>query len=211
MITWEMPKLAARRICVVVKLRCIKHARNNSWVKIISSAQWIVPLALHQNCTQGLSESIKGVIFQSYLPGWHLLLEGKTEKESAALNVLDFIKECEPSSDGKYSCMHGQPLFAMLHHTLILNWGNWLNREQISQLVNSAHRVQLHWIKGLSFLAFRGFIRCVTILRPGHRSSQHVNLRTDTQTLPPPSLSAYISLTSRTSPALTSAPPHFPL
>lgn len=109
------------------------------------------------NCTQVTLNSYR-VILQSYLPGWHLLLEGKTEEGSAALNVLDFIKECEASTDGKCSCMHGQPLFAMLHHTLILNWGNWLNREQILQLVNSAHRVQLQWIKGLSFLAFMGFI-----------------------------------------------------
>lgn len=193
-----------------MKLRSIKHTRNN-----IKSKSLVLPRELCRcACSElyaGHSEFIQWVIFQSYRPGWHLLLEGKTEEELAALNVLDFIKECEPSSDGKYSCMHGQPLFAMLHHTLILNWGNWLNREQISQLVNSAHRVRLHWIKGLSFLAFMGFIRCVTILRPRHRSSQHVNLRTDTQTLPPPSLSACISLTSRTSPALTSAPLHSPL
>lgn len=45
--------------------------------------------------------------------------------------------------DVKYACMHGQALFGMAHHKLILNWGNWLNREQISQLVYSAWRVQL--------------------------------------------------------------------
>lgn len=66
-------------------------------------------------------------------------------------------------------------------------------------------------IKGLPFLAFMGFIRCVTRPRLRHGSSEHVNLRTDTQTLPPPSLSTRISLTSRTSPPLTSAPLHFPL
>lgn len=64
-----------------------------------------------------------------------------------------------------------------------------------------------------SLFAFMGFIWRVTILRPRHWSSQRVKWRegrrTDTQTLPPPSLSPPISLTSWTSPPLSLALPHF--
>ncbi len=60
--------------------------------------------------------------------------------------------------------------------------------------------------------AFMGFIRHVTILRLWHRSSQRVKWRerrrSDTQTLPPPSLSPPISLTSW-SPPLSLTLPHF--
>lgn len=59
--------------------------------------------------------------------------------------------------------------------------------------------------------AFMGFIRRVTILRPRHWSSQRVKWRegrrSDTQTLPPPSLSPPISLTSW-SPLLSLTLPH---
>lgn len=49
----------------------------------------------------------------------------------------------EQSTDAKYVCMHELALFGTLHHTLVLNWGNWLNKEQILQLINSAWRIQL--------------------------------------------------------------------
>lgn len=49
MVTWEMPKLGARRSCVVVK-----QTRNTIWVKIISFAQGIVPLCLLRTVRRSL-------------------------------------------------------------------------------------------------------------------------------------------------------------
>lgn len=100
-----------------------------------------------------------------------------------------------------YACVHGQALFAMAHHKLILNCGNWLNREQILLILldafNSVNKNS----------AFMEFIQQVTILRPRHWSSQCVKWRegrrSDTQTLPAPSLSQSINLTSWTSPPLS--------
>lgn len=61
---------------------------------------------------------------------------------SILLNVLDVccINQYEMFTDVS---MHGQALFVITHHTLIPNWGNWLNREQILHLVKSARRVHL--------------------------------------------------------------------
>lgn len=208
--TWEPPKLAAGRSFVAAKLRSIKLTRSNIRATTVSSAQWCEPLAPLGTVCRPLW-IYSGSCF-SICSSWLAFTPQRENRGGiSCINLLDFIKECEPSSDGRCSCIHARPLFAMPHHTLILNWRNWSNREQISQLVNSARRVWLRRMKGLPFPASMGFIRCVTLLRLRHRSSEHVNLRTGTQTLPPPSLSARISLTSRTSPPLTSAPLHFPL
>lgn len=80
----------------------------------------------------------------AYVPPLSRLLPQSKKGEAATLlNVLYVrcIKQCQMSEDVKYACMHGQALYATAHHTLLLNWGNWLNREQIVQLVNSAWRI----------------------------------------------------------------------
>lgn len=80
--------------------------------------------------------------------------------------------------------MRGRPLFAMLHHTLLLNWQNWSNGEQVSLILPAASGFGERG--GLLVCVFMGFIRRATLLRPRRRSSEHVNVRTDAQTLPPP-------------------------
>lgn len=60
----------------------------------------------------------------------------------ALLNMfhLPEIRRCETLSS-VLVCMDALPKLAA-HHTLALNWGNWLSRERISPLVNSACCVQ---------------------------------------------------------------------
>lgn len=73
-------------------------------------------------------------------------------------------------TDGCEVCVCMDRLYlAMPHHTLIPNCGNWLNKEQILQLVNSAWHVNLAVVS-----AFMGFIWRVTIRRPRRWSLRRV-------------------------------------